>query len=370
MKENERQPNVAAVAEMTHRSRPGAIQFVIALAIAIVTTSCCPLPALADVLSTTVDLEDLTLPPESFYNGSDLAGEFISHGARFNNTFTDFGGFTSWFGWSYSNTTDVVTPGLDNQYSAYHLPTGGGDASPNFAMAFAVEPGDAFIELPDGHVPSSIRVTNSTWAAQVMLNGDSDGFAKQFGGPSGNDPDWFLLTVTGEDAQGDPVATAEIYLADYRFANNLLDFVIDTWTTLDLSGLAGSATLSFALTSSDTGMFGINTPAYVALDNLEVLLVEGDGNADGAVGPEDYTIWADGFGIGTKVTEGDYSRNGSVGAEDYPVWANNFGDTLPASVGTPSRSTMVPEPGAALLLALGASAGLLIRRKRSTPNTI
>jgi hypothetical protein len=37
-----------------------------------------------------------------------------------------------------------------------------------------------------------------TYAALSMRDGD--GFAKQFGGASGDDPDYFLLTITGRDA--------------------------------------------------------------------------------------------------------------------------------------------------------------------------
>src|SRR5439155_27363564 len=39
-----------------------------------------------------VDLEDVTVPPAGYYNGSDNAGGFYSRGALFNNSFTDFGG--------------------------------------------------------------------------------------------------------------------------------------------------------------------------------------------------------------------------------------------------------------------------------------
>ena len=306
---------------------------------------------LAATLPTTVDFEDLTLAPESFYNGADNAGEFTSRGARFNNTFTDFGTFTAWFGWSYSNTTDVATQGFSNQYSAYQLPSGGGDGSSNYAMAFAVIPGDAFIDLPDGTIPQSMRITNSTVAALSMLNGDPGGFSKQFGGATGNDPDWFLLTVTGEDALGAPLGSVDFYLADYRFADNSFDFVVDTWTTVDVSGLVGASRLSIGLTSSDTGMFGINTPAYVALDNLEVVLLEGDGNADGIVDAADYTVWANGFGVGNKVTEGDYNLDTSVDPADYTVWANHFGDSIAA---TPAGAAApVPEPGSVGLLLWG-----------------
>ena len=213
------------------------------------------------------DLEDLTLSGAgTFYNGADNAGGFTSGGAFFNNSFTDFGGFTVWEGWSYSNVTNVATPGFGNQYSAYHLPGGGGDQSGQYAVAFTDAPGIARIELPPGAVPESAGITNTTFAALSMLNGDS--FAKKFGGATGNDPDFFKLTITGLDALETPVGSVDFYLADYRFGNNALDFVVDEWTTVDLTSLAGATTLSFGLESSDVGPFGTNTPAYLALDNL------------------------------------------------------------------------------------------------------
>ncbi|NET62290.1 MAG: DUF4465 domain-containing protein, partial [Symploca sp. SIO2E6] len=107
---------------------------------------------------------------------------------------------------------------------------------------------------------------NTTYAALSMLNGDQ--FAKKFGGPSGNDPDFFLLTITGLDDSNAVVSTVDFYLADYRFADNSQDYILDTWELLDLSSLTGATRLSFAVTSSDIGPFGLNTPAYFALDDL------------------------------------------------------------------------------------------------------
>src|SRR5262249_30398212 len=153
-------------------------------------------------------------------------------------------------------------PGFTNQYAAYNVPGGGtGDGSANYGVAFAFSPGDATTALPAGHRPLSMRVTNTTYVALSMLQGDQ--FAKQFGGPTGNDPDFFLLTVTGRNAQGQSTGSVDFYLADYRFADNGLDYVIRTWTTIDLSALgADTRSLSFGLSSSDVGMFGMNTPAF------------------------------------------------------------------------------------------------------------
>src|SRR5712671_6579337 len=62
--------------------------------------------------ATLVDLEDKTLPPNSFYNGADNAHGFTSQGTHFNHTFSDFGGgVTSWEGWSYSNVVNPTTAG-------------------------------------------------------------------------------------------------------------------------------------------------------------------------------------------------------------------------------------------------------------------
>jgi hypothetical protein len=215
-----------------------------------------------------VDFEDLSLAPESFYNGADGAGGFDSGDAFFNNTFTDFGGgFTGWSGWSYSNVTDNVTPGFANQYSA--IPGIGANESPNYAVAFGFDPGDATINLPASLFADSMIITNTTYAYLAMRDGTP--FSKMFGGQTGDDADFFLLTITGLDSVDAPMGTVDFYLADYRFADNSLDYLIDSWTEIDLTKLAGASTLSFGLTSSDVGAFGMNTPAYFAIDDLHVV---------------------------------------------------------------------------------------------------
>lgn len=209
-----------------------------------------------------VDFEDLSLAPNSYYNGSDGAGGFTSRGAFFNNSYNPT--FDSWSGWSYSNTTNTTTPGFTNQYSAY---TGGGfNGSSNYGVAFTFSPGDAYIDLPTGFNAQSAQITNTTYAALSILNGDQ--FAKKFGGVSGNDPDFFQLTITGLDEQGTAIDNVNFYLADYRFSDNSQDYLVDTWKTVDLSSLKQATRLSFAVTSSDIGQFGLNTPAYFALDDL------------------------------------------------------------------------------------------------------
>ncbi len=235
-----------------------------------------------------VDFEDIgaSLPPNSFWNGSDESGGFTSGGLWFPNNYTAT--WMSWDGWAYSNTTDTTTAGYLNQYSAY---TGSGyNASATYGVAFQGFPGPISIQnIPAGQLLGAY-ITNTTYAALSMLQGDS--FAKKFGGQSGNDEDWFLLTITGKNTAGETVGTVDFYLADYRFTDNALDYVLSDWTWVDLSslGAAGATTLEFGLTSSDVGDWGMNTPGYFALDNLTLT---------GAAGvPEPATLWLAGLAVG------------------------------------------------------------------------
>lgn len=215
----------------------------------------------------TVNFEDLSLAPASYHNGGPLTNSsgWTSGGAFFANSFTDFGSFTTWDGFAYSNVNDTTTVGFTNQYAAY-TGTGFGGAG-NYAVAYA---GPAtFINLPTGHSPASAYLTNTTYAALDMLNGS--GFSKKFGGVSGNDPDYFSVTLTGYDtanAGGSSTGAVTFYLADYRFANNALDYIVSDWTLVDLTSLGNAASISLSWASSDESFGWINTPTYVALDNL------------------------------------------------------------------------------------------------------
>ncbi|MCU0317633.1 MAG: DUF4465 domain-containing protein [Fimbriimonadaceae bacterium] len=213
--------------------------------------------------------EDLSYAPgRNFEDGANLSGSFLSGGARFSNSFTDAGTFTFWSGFSYSKVNNVTTPGFGNQYAAYDVPSGGKGFGGSESYGIFYSGSSATITLAPGQTtPVGMYVTNTTYAALSMVNGDS--FSKKFGGATGNDPDFFLLTVFGFDASGASTGSVQKYLADYRFADNSQDYILNSWTWLDLGSLqTGTTTLRFGLSSSDNGAFGMNTPAYFALDNV------------------------------------------------------------------------------------------------------
>ena len=115
-------------------------------------------------------------------------------------------------------------------------------------------------------VVTSIYITNGTYAANSMRDGDN--IAKKFGGASGNDADWFMLTIKGFTGGALTTDSVNFYLADYRFADNTQDYIVKNWQWVDLSSLGAVDSVSFSLSSSDTGAWGMNTPAFFALDNF------------------------------------------------------------------------------------------------------
>lgn len=214
---------------------------------------------------TTAGFENLALPIDTFWNGSDLSGSFSSGYATFQNDYNQQWG--SWSGFGYSTMRDSVTAGYLNQYSAI---TASGYNSSTYAVVSAYgNVRTVFTGNSAGKLVSGFYVTNSTYAYLSMRDGDM--FAKKFGGASGTDPDWFKLTVTAYRNGALKQSFVDVYLADFRSADSTEDYILKNWQWVDLITLGEVDSLDFLLTSSDTGSFGMNTPAYFCLDNLITL---------------------------------------------------------------------------------------------------
>ena len=140
---------------------------------------------------------------------------------------------------------------------------GGYDNSKNYGVSYAsAYYGPCTVKVLNhegGIVVPGFYITNSAYAYVSMLNGDA--YAKKFG-----EGDWFKLTIKGFDAEGAETGTKEYYLADLRDADKA--YIINDWRYVDLSGLGKVSKLSFELTSTDNGDWGMNTPAYFCFDNF------------------------------------------------------------------------------------------------------
>ncbi|MBN1113693.1 MAG: DUF4465 domain-containing protein, partial [Bacteroidales bacterium] len=206
--------------------------------------------------------ENLLLANNSFNNGSDNSGGFNDGGFFFQNYYSSM----SWSGFAYSNKTDNTVESLPGQYTAYA--GSGAENSSNYGVCYVIGTFSRvdITDAGDGVPVSGFYVTNNNYAYYSMKNGDV--VAKKFGGESGNDPDWFKLTVKGVDKQGHYTGDVEFYLADFRSDNNSDDYIVDSWKWVDLTSLGNVDKLEFRLSSSDNGSCGMNTPAYFCLDNL------------------------------------------------------------------------------------------------------
>lgn len=223
---------------------------------------------------TTVDFEDLTLPTaESFYNGDDEAGEFTSGGVTFGNDYeyveAGANSYETWSGFAYSNMTDNTTAGFTNQYSAY--PASGANGSELYAIYYDRDT----LFLPGTNADLvSVELTNTTYAYLSMRDGDFAG--KVFGSSNDangdddgtNGEDFFYIRIYGHDASDNLVDSVDFYFADFRFADNNEDYIVDAWTNVDLTALSDVSYLTFNFHSSDVGGFGINTPQYLAMDDF------------------------------------------------------------------------------------------------------
>jgi len=213
-----------------------------------------------------IGFEDLSLAPNSFEDGANLSGSFSSDGAVFPNSFTDGGSFTFWSGFAYSSETGNTIAQADidtGNFPPYEFESAAGGAAGG--DIFALNFGGGTFELPAGlDTPISIDLTNNLYALGSMTFGDA--FAKRF---TNADQDFFKVTITGFDAGGSALGSTDFFLADFR---GTASEIVDEWTTVDLTALgSGVREVGFSYESSDVGEFGINTPLYVAFDNVQVV---------------------------------------------------------------------------------------------------
>ena len=179
--------------------------------------------------------------------------------------FTNFNEYGYWGGFTASNRSDLTQTGLNAQYTA--VPGCGYDGSSQYAVAYTYGM-QTEVYAADGqsHTVTGCYITNNLWAYQDIFEGSMG--QTPFGGLSGDDPDWFKLTATGKNANGQTIGELDFYLADYRFANNEDDYVVDTWEWFDLSALGSVASISFSLSSTKSNYGGMITPAYFCMENF------------------------------------------------------------------------------------------------------
>jgi hypothetical protein len=222
--------------------------------------------ARADVIT----FESVNLPASGYLNGDpgnlsaggSVSVPFVLEGVSFSNTFgiDASWGFPYWNGFAISKVVNTTDGTWTNQYAAK---PGSGYQSTNYAVAYSSA---ATITVPVPVTASGFQITNTTYTYGIMTEVDPEGFSVPLG--SGG---WFSVTATGS-LDGSPVGSAVFFLADLRGGNPI--GVRSGWNWFDLSGLGTIDSLSFSFAGSDVGDYGLNTPAYFAMDNLTYAVPE------------------------------------------------------------------------------------------------
>lgn len=201
-----------------------------------------------EINTTVVDFEDVAMNPDSISKTS----SFISGNSNFSINDDAFwnGGIVS------SSHNDTVTIGYKNQYSSI---TGSGALnSKQYGVVYSPGSFTCPANINGTYSIKSMMVTNSTYAYLDMKNGSVYGKIFATG-------DWFKVIIKGFKTKV-PTSNVEVYLADFRDGKSIL---LKTWKKIDLSALGQVDSVTFAFDSSDKGQFGMNTPAYACIDNIE-----------------------------------------------------------------------------------------------------
>ena len=200
-------------------------------------------------------------------------------------------------GWAVSRFTNVEKGDWTNQCSVYSK--GGGHDSRTFAVCNSTEINGAvskcakiyitdkvgYTKTRDGEPVTgkaklgkfnSVWVCNTTYAYIIMKEGN-----KYTNGSLQSHNGWFKVVFRALDAKGMlvPGKQVEYYLANFdasrRDASGLDGKIREGWNQVDLSPLGDNvAALVVGFEGSDKGASGLNTPMYVAIDDLNVTVNE------------------------------------------------------------------------------------------------
>ena len=199
-------------------------------------------------------------------------GPFVSHMPVLWDT--SYGGYWA-AGWAVSRKLDGSGGASDFAKHLYCAKPGQGSeknmSGKYDGKAYAIGMNGSFLVSEAG--PSSgilgFKIANTTFAYNSMKSGDA--FAKKFGGASGKDADSFVLKISAFH-RGQFLFSKRVILADFRFADNAKDYILDSWAIVDLSmpqnEVGPRDSFVFELMSSDSGQFGMNTPGFFAIDEV------------------------------------------------------------------------------------------------------
>ncbi len=121
--------------------------------------------------------------------------------------------------------------------------------------------------LDDSYDLCGLWYCNSSYVYGVMTNGNKFGNIGVAGSMAGTNG-YFEVILECYDATGNLIDTKTKLLADYRIGNTQVT-PVTTWTYWPIN-VEGVKTVKFNFTGSDTGAYGLNTPAYLCIDDIVI----------------------------------------------------------------------------------------------------
>ncbi len=157
----------------------------------------------------------------------------------------------------------------------------GHDSSNNFGVMYGYSDAynTSYMSNPEFHFEAGEEVTikrmyvcNSSYLYGVMKYGNQFGIygsAVSLEQAKG----YFKVLAYGFDASGQATnggQPVEKYLADYRDGSSTSTSISTTWSAWDLSALGSVNKVKFNFVGSDSGAYGLNTPAYLCIDDIYI----------------------------------------------------------------------------------------------------
>lgn len=220
----------------------------------------------------TLTFDDLTLPGDSSYYKNTSGNDWTSGPATFRYDWDN--AWSYWSGGSaYTNMTDSTHGNYTNLYGC--IAHQGYNGSNNYVT---MQDSSVITFSNNTTMVSGFYISNTTYAYKVIKAGNFA--ARKFGDTTGTNsggmyaqgeyPDWFNVTIKGYRGGNLLNDSVVFYLADYRASGTSTDYAIKNWQYVNCSSLEQVDSVLFVLKSSDTGAWGMNTPAFFAIDNLEL----------------------------------------------------------------------------------------------------
>ncbi len=200
--------------------------------------------------------------------GLSVDGLFFSHVASVTSYEWDgeIYSYSVWCGFCPSKSTDTADYSLDDwTLHQWNSITGGGvsGSSDPYLVGFwdvseESDPAEPALSITYGGKqfrPKEIYVTNNTYGYYSLKNGTAYNTAFAAG-------DYFTLRVYGS-LNGSTVSYVDVSLAEGAD-------ILSSWERVDLSALGTVDMIYFQMISSDTGIWGMNNPAYFCLGRLTI----------------------------------------------------------------------------------------------------